>query len=117
MAKLDKNGLDAFKAGIKPEGGSWIKVGLSTCGVAAGADVVFATLVEEAKKRNVDIEIKRCGCQGMCYAEPMVEVKTEGMPPVLYGKVNKEIAAKIMEKHVCSNTLVKDSIYELRSKK
>ncbi len=117
MEKLDKNGLDQFKKKLPPEPKTWVKVGMSTCGIAAGADVVFATLVEEAKKRNCTIPIKRCGCQGMCYAEPMVEVKTEGMPVVLYGKVNKEIAAKIMEKHVCSNVLVKDSIYELRTKK
>jgi (2Fe-2S) ferredoxin len=116
MAKLDKNGLEAMRKDLSAEPSAWIKVGMSTCGIAAGADVVFATLQEEAKKRNCAIEIKRCGCQGMCYAEPMVEVKTEGLPAVLYGKVNKEIAAKIMEKHVCSNVLVKDSIYELRSK-
>ena len=116
MGKLDGKGLDNIKNTAKPEGDNWIKVGLSTCGIAAGADEVFTTFVEEAKKRNLTIDIKRCGCQGMCYAEPLVEVKTPGLPSVIYGRVNKEIAVKILEKHVCSNLLVKDHIYEFRSK-
>ena len=65
---------------------------------------------------NLKIDIKRCGCQGMCFAEPLVEVKTPGIPAVIYGRVNKEVAIKILEKHVCSNMLVKDHIYELRTR-
>lgn len=116
MAKLTPKDLDAIKTNAQGDGDTWIKVGLSTCGIAAGADVVFATFIEEAKKRNLSIAVKRCGCQGMCYAEPLVEVKTKGLPPVIYGKVTKEVAMKILEKHVCSNQLVKDHIYEFRSK-
>jgi NADH-quinone oxidoreductase subunit F len=116
MAKLAKQDLDKIKKGASKEAKNWIKVGMSTCGIAAGSDVVFNTLLEEAKKRNADIEIKRCGCQGMCFAEPLVEVKTEGLPAVVYGKVNKDVAIKILEKHVCAGILVKDHIFELRSK-
>jgi (2Fe-2S) ferredoxin len=94
---------------------NWIKVGLSTCGIAAGADEVFKTLVEEVKKRNLDISVKRTGCTGMCYAEPLVEVKVDGMPMVMYGKVTKDIAHKILEEHVCAKHLVKDAIFECRT--
>ena len=90
---------------------------MSTCGIAAGADEVFKTLVEESKKRNLSIEIKQCGCVGMCYAEPLVEVRVEGLPTVTYGRVDKDVAVKILEKHVCGNTLVKDHIYELNVKR
>jgi NADP-reducing hydrogenase subunit HndB len=93
---------------------NWIKVGLSTCGIAAGADEVFSVLVDEAKKRNLDIAIKRTGCTGMCYAEPLVEVKVEGMPAVTYGKVTRDLALKILEEHVCAKHPVKDAIYDHR---
>lgn len=117
MAKITKEDLDKIKQkNTKESPKSWIKVGMSTCGIAAGADVVFNTLIEEAKKRNIDIAVERCGCQGMCFAEPLVEVKTEGLPVVIYGRVNPEVAVKILEKHICSGILVKDHIYELRSK-
>jgi NADH-quinone oxidoreductase subunit F len=116
MAKLAKQDLDKIKKAASQEAKNWIKVGMSTCGIAAGSDIVFSTLVEESKKRNLDIQIKRCGCQGMCYAEPLVEVKTEGLPAVVYGKVNKDVAIKILEKHICAGIMVKDHIFELRSK-
>jgi len=117
MAKLTKEDLNKIKdKNIKDSPKSWIKVGMSTCGIAAGSDVVFKTLIEEAKKRNISIAIERCGCQGMCFAEPLVEVKTDGLPVVIYGRVNPEVAVKILEEHVCAGALVKDHIYELRSK-
>lgn len=117
MAKLNKQGLDKAKLSAKKEDHNWIKVGLSTCGIAAGADVVFNTLLEESKKRNIDIDVRRCGCQGMCYAEPLIEVHVKGLPDVIYGKVDREGAIKILDKHVCGNILVKDHIYELKTKR
>jgi (2Fe-2S) ferredoxin len=100
-----------------PAGKEYIMVGMGSCGIAAGAEEVFAALVEEAKKRNIQIDIRKCGCLGMCFAEPLVEVKVEGLPSVMYGKVNKEIAVKIIEKHVVSKMLVNDCIFDFTAKK
>ena len=91
--------------------GNWIKVGMSSCGIAAGAEEVFKTLIEEAKSRNISIEVRKCGCIGMCYAEPLVEVYVEGTPLVLYGGVDKDAAIKIIEKHVAGKMLVNDYIF------
>ena len=74
MKKNTREDLDKISATPRKESANYIRVGMSTCGIAAGADEVFATLVEEAKKRNIQIEIKKCGCVGMCFAEPLVEV-------------------------------------------
>ncbi|HNW38979.1 MAG TPA: (2Fe-2S) ferredoxin domain-containing protein [Candidatus Omnitrophota bacterium] len=117
MAKLTKNDLEKIKAKRQDDGRDWIKVGMSTCGIAAGADKVYETFVEEVKKMKLDILVKKCGCQGMCYSEPLVEVRVKGMPEVIYGKVDKEGVMKILDKHVCAKTLVKDAIYELRTKR
>lgn len=111
MAKLTPEELDKIsKAGIA--GGDWIKVGMSSCGIAAGAEEVYDFFVEEAKKRNLKIEVKKCGCAGSCYAEPLVEVKVEGLPSVVYGRVNKDVAVKIIEKHVIAKMLVNDCIFD-----
>ena len=53
-----------------------IKVGMASCGIAAGADEVKDFLEEKLKDRK-DIEILDVGCIGHCYAEPIVEVETE----------------------------------------
>ncbi len=92
---------------------NWIRVGYSTCGVAAGAKEVLEVFMEEVKARNMDIVVKKCGCVGLCSAEPMVEVNIEGAPRVFYGKVNKEVAYRIMDEHVCQKKLVENHIYEI----
>ena len=35
-----------------------------------------------------------------------------GLPSVVYGRVNKDVAVKIIEKHVISKMLVNDCIFE-----
>ncbi len=116
MAKFTPQDIEKVHADIKSSVKDYIKVGMSTCGIAAGADEVYATLKDELKKRNVTIDLKKCGCVGMCYAEPLVEVKIDGLPAVTYGKVNKDIAMRIVEKHVCGKLLVNDYIFELEAK-
>jgi len=116
MKKLNRADLDKIAAASMKEAKNFIRVGMSTCGIAAGALDVFNTLLDEAKKRNIQIDIKKCGCLGMCYAEPLVEVNIEGLPPVVYGRVNKEIATKIMEKHVAGKMLVNEYIFDFKTK-
>jgi len=113
---MEENNFNDMKKKNTDEKGNWIKVGLSTCGIAAGAKDVFDTLVFEKEKKNLNIEIKRCGCAGMCYAEPLVEVFIEGMPRVIYGRVDKSAAIEIINRHVCSKELVNDHIYDIKEK-
>ena len=92
---------------------NWIRIGYSTCGVAAGADEVYQVLVEEVRARNLAVDVKKCGCVGRCSAEPLVEVNVEGAPHVFYGKVTRDVAHKIMDEHVCQKKLVEHHIYEI----
>ena len=115
MNKLTPDDLDKMSQVSTDKPKDWIKVGMSSCGIAAGSEDVFNFFVEEVKKRNLQIEIKKSGCAGACYAEPLVEVSVEGLPSVIYGAVNKELAIKILEKHVISKILVNDCIFEILS--
>ena len=90
---------------------NYIRVGMSSCGLAAGAQEVFTTLTQEVARRNLNIPVLKCGCIGMCYAEPLVEVAIEGLPPVMYGKVTPEVAQKILDKHVMGKMIVQDYVY------
>ena len=114
MNKINKKDLESIKQKHLGEDRNWIKVGYCTCGIAAGAKEVYDTLVEEKRKHNADVEIKKVGCVGMCSAEPLVEVHIRNMPTVFYGKVDKDVATKIMEKHVGSKMLVNDRIYDMK---
>ncbi len=113
MTKLRKNDLDKKRDGMRITPGDCIRVGMSSCGLAAGALEVYQTLLKESKERSIPVEVRKCGCQGMCYAEPLVEVTVEGMPRVIYGRVTRDVAVKILEKHVCNKMLVNDHIFDL----
>ncbi len=95
-------------------GKNWIKVGLSSCGIAAGADKVFEVLKREIEKKGLDVEVKRCGCRGNCSVEPMVEVSTEGLPVTTYVKVDESVAVDIVEKHIRRKLIVDDHLFSLK---
>jgi NADP-reducing hydrogenase subunit HndB len=113
LSRLSKKDLETIRRQPLNQK-SAISVGMSACGLAAGAEEVYKTLVEEVKKRRLQIEINKSGCMGMCYAEPIVEVKVEGLPTVTYGKVNRELALRILERHVIGKILLNDYIFEAR---
>jgi (2Fe-2S) ferredoxin len=96
-----------------PIKGDYIRVGLSSCGIAAGAQEIFDFLQAESIKRQMSVDVGRCGCSGACYVEPLVEVRAHGLPPVVYGKVTTEIAARILEEHVRDGRPLNDSIVEM----
>ncbi|MBF0386721.1 MAG: (2Fe-2S) ferredoxin domain-containing protein [Candidatus Omnitrophica bacterium] len=110
---ITKEDLDRIKeeAARAPRQNS-IRVGYSTCGVAAGADVVYSALCDEAKARGIDVAVMKCGCLGLCSAEPLVEVDVDGAPHVYYGKVTRDVALKIIDEHVCQKKLVDNHIFE-----
>jgi len=114
MAALTPQKLDELKKQGDGHKKNWIRVGLSTCGIAAGAQDVFDKLCEEKEKRNLDIFVERCGCAGKCYAEPLVEVRIEGMPQVVYGRVDVATALEIIDTHVLGKKLLNDHIYNVK---
>jgi len=116
MSRFNKETLDAVSNQPEVDTGDCIKVGMSTCGLAAGADIIYNTLIEETKARKIPIKIQKSGCIGMCYAEPLVEVNSAGLPPVYYGKVTKDIAVRIIEKHVVGKLLLNECIYDFKFK-
>ncbi|TDY55897.1 NADH:ubiquinone oxidoreductase subunit F (NADH-binding) [Aminivibrio pyruvatiphilus] len=75
-----------------------VKVGLASCGVAAGAVPIYETLTGILAGRE-DVEIKKVGCIGLCYMEPIVEVERDGKS-IAYGKVDTAMAREIAESHV-----------------
>ena len=61
-----------------------ITVGMATCGLAKGAGKVYEALKYELKKQKVKADPVVVGCNGLCYAEPIVEVVRPGKPCLLY---------------------------------
>ena len=85
-----------------------VTVGLSSCGIAAGAGRVMETFREEIKKRGLDVALRRTGCVGMCYNEPIVDVELPGRPKATYGGVKHDAVARIIEDHIVGGEPVED---------
>lgn len=75
-----------------------IKVGLSSCGVAAGGRDVYDALAEKLK--DSDVSLQQTGCIGMCYKEPLVEISAGKGGRVIYGDVTPKMVERIIDEHV-----------------
>jgi len=88
---------DAENSGIiQAEEPFIVKVGLGSCGIAAGAEQTYKEILKLKIDQDLDFQLKQTSCIGMCFREPLVEV-IDGEKSFLYGNVNKSIAEEIIE--------------------
>jgi (2Fe-2S) ferredoxin len=86
-------------------------VAMGTCGIAAGARDTMKSVLNFIETNNLSgVSVTQTGCIGMCEQEPILQVVIGEGPKVVYGKVNAEIAEKIMKQHVQNGTPVKDYV-------
>ena len=74
-----------------------IKVGMASCGLAAGSGEIYTALQNLIKKEDLQINLKKTACIGMCYAEPLVELDSDKYGKVTFGNVVKENLKKIIK--------------------
>ena len=84
-----------------------VVVGMSTCGIAAGARPVLAAFTEEVAKRGLqNVMVTQTGCIGICQYEPVVEVVTPGHEKVTYVKMTPEKAVRVVNDHLVNGNVV-----------
>jgi NADH-quinone oxidoreductase subunit F len=93
-----------------------VLVGMGTCGLSAGARETQEKLKELFSGSKTSDELTITGCIGMCYREPLIEVRENGSR-IIYGDVTPERATEIFEKHIIGNEILKDYVvYSVDSK-
>ena len=70
-------------------------LGYGSCGIASGAKNVLAGL--EKVFENTDFTVERVGCNGLCFAEPIVEVICDNGESILYGRLDEKSAIALGE--------------------
>ncbi len=80
-------------------------VGMGTCGIAAGAQQVWAALRQELNNRGLPIALKKTGCIGICEREVLVDVVDEE-GRWTYGDVTADKVPAIIESHLVNNRRV-----------
>ena len=113
LRKLREEQKEAIERRDSGDKSIHIIVGMGTCGIAAGAKEALNVFLGEAYTRKMDnVVVKQTGCMGLCHAEPTVEVKMEGMPDTLYGKVDAAVARKIVNLHLLGGKLVNEHVFD-----
>lgn len=78
------------------DSGLRINIGMSSCGMAAGAQEVHDAFKAEIDKQDLKAKLVSVGCMGSCYAEVIVEIIKQGSPGVIYGNVEPKRVARIL---------------------
>jgi NADH-quinone oxidoreductase subunit F len=84
-------------------------VGLGSCGVAAGAGKTYDKIKALKEAENLDFELKKTSCVGMCYREPLVEI-VDSTGTYLYGEIDENKVFEIIDKHVVQGNPVKEYV-------
>jgi len=77
-----------------------VKVGLASCGIAAGADAVYRRLESYLIESSKMVQLKRTGCIGMCFEEPIVEFDGGDLGRVTLGKVEPKQIIHLLEEYL-----------------
>jgi NADP-reducing hydrogenase subunit HndB len=83
-----------------------VRVHMGTSGLASGAKEIYDFLRLELEKRNIEAAVISAGDMGYSFAEPTIEVKRPGEPPVVFGNVDKLRADEIIEKYIKNGEFV-----------
>jgi len=87
----------------KSDKGWLIKVGLASCGIAAGGRKVYDKFSARLPEAGQSVELKQTGCMGMCYNEVLVEIVSPRNERTFYGKVTPDRVDRIITEHIVQN--------------
>jgi NADH:ubiquinone oxidoreductase subunit E len=86
IASKAKNEWDGMTNGKVP----LIRIGTAMCGHAAGAFRVLDTLKKHINEKGIEANIQEVGCLGLCYAEPLLDIKKAGKSRLFFNNVAPE---------------------------
>ena len=85
-----------------------ILVGMSTCGMSAGAKDTYKSL--EGLVNGSGDTLTFTGCIGMCFREPLVEIR-EGDRRTIYGNVDSKRAKEVYERHIVDGEEIPNLVF------
>jgi NADH-quinone oxidoreductase subunit F len=91
------------------KGAKKVIVGMGTCGLSAGAQAAFDKFDEIRRANPGRFDLSRTGCFGMCYREPLVEVRDNGNRTI-YAEVTPELAQRIYESHIEGGSVLEEHV-------
>lgn len=84
---------------------------MGSCGIAAGAGKTYNKIKALKEAENLDFELKKTSCVGMCYREPLVEI-VDSTGTYLYGEIDEDRVFEIIDKHIVQGSPVKEYVVQ-----
>lgn len=94
----------------------WVRVGMDSGGIAAGAGDLLPQFEKLCDEAGLGIPLLRSGSYGYAFADPIVEVRTRALGPVLYAEVDETLARAIVREHILESRLLDDHIIATRQR-
>ena len=82
-----------------------IRIGTAMCGHAAGAFRVADRLKTVLSERSIEANFDEVGCLGLCYAEPLLDIKKPGRPRIFFNNVSSDDVEQIIEDYLINDLL------------
>jgi NADH:ubiquinone oxidoreductase subunit F (NADH-binding)/(2Fe-2S) ferredoxin len=76
-----------------------VNIGMSTCGIAAGAKATYEKAFKEFNGGN-GVKICSTGCLGFCEEEPLVDILEEGKPRVIFKNVTEDKISDVVNGYI-----------------
>ncbi|PKN79293.1 MAG: NADH-quinone oxidoreductase subunit F [Candidatus Cloacimonetes bacterium HGW-Cloacimonetes-1] len=82
-----------------------VKVGVASCGLAAGAGDVFSRVQEYISEQKLDISLVKTACIGMCFEEPIVALSGMDAGTIIMGKVTADSIIESLDDYLAGNPI------------
>jgi NADH-quinone oxidoreductase subunit F len=86
-----------------------VLMGMGSCGLSAGARQSYNTLKALVEKNPDACALTITGCIGMCFREPLMEVR-DGPSRFIYGGVSPARAQEIFDAHILNNNILPEHV-------
>ncbi len=113
--RLTVDALEAYWA-QGPAGRPWVRVGMDTGGIAAGARQVYQALLEAREELGVAVDVQKVGSWGLSYADPVVMAARETGAPVVFGAMDPAAARELLRGYFQEGTLLEDRVIASRER-
>ena len=90
-----------LNSGNKPR----IRIGTAICGKAAGADHVLDEIYSVLNELKIDAHVDEVGCLGICFAEPLLDIKLPNEGRTFFKNVSLKDTRSIIEDYIINGKI------------